>query len=169
MLDTRQDLTLRSSVAPQLVRYDHARHILQTYQQLSEEPLGRFATAPALHEDIEHIPILIHRAPEIVQLAANADEHLVHEPLVARLGSAPLQSFGEQPPETDAPVADGFVADHDTVSSQDHLDVAQAQAEAVIEPDSMLDDRGWKAEAKVGIGRARHGQEAAMPAQDLPT
>jgi hypothetical protein len=68
VLDTRQDLTLRSSVAP----------------QLSEESLGRFATAPALHEDIEHSLVLIYRAPETMQLAANTDEHLAHEPPVAR-------------------------------------------------------------------------------------
>jgi hypothetical protein len=49
-------------------------------QQLSKEPIGRFGIAPALHEDIEHIPSLIHGAPEIVQLTANADEHLVHKP-----------------------------------------------------------------------------------------
>jgi hypothetical protein len=99
----------------------------------------QFGIAPALHEDIKYVAILIDGAPEIVQFAATADEHLVHEPLITRSWPAPLQRIDEQTAEADAPVAAAFVADHHTTRSQDQLDIAQAQAEAMIQPDGVLD------------------------------
>ncbi len=39
VLDTRHDLSLRRTVALQLVGDDHARDVLQTFQQLAEELL----------------------------------------------------------------------------------------------------------------------------------
>ncbi len=88
MLNAGQDLALRRAVAPQLVRHDHPGHVLQTAQELAEEPLGRPGIAPALHENVEHMAVLIHGAPEVMQLAPNSDEHLVQVPLSCLLSSA---------------------------------------------------------------------------------
>src|SRR6266404_6084959 len=79
------------------------------------------------------------------------DEHLVHVPLVAGLWPAPLQRIGEDPAEAQAPLADALVADDDPTRRQDQLNISQAQAEAVIEPDRMLDDRGREAEAAIRV------------------
>jgi hypothetical protein len=46
--------------------------------------------------------------------------------------------------------------------SKDQLNVTQAEAEAVIQPDGMLDDLDWKAKAAVRVGRGRHAKEAAI-------
>ena len=73
-------------------------------------------------------------------LAADADEHLIHVPLIARSWSAPLQRIGEDPAKAQAPLADALLADHDPTRRQDQLDITEAQAEAVIEPHGMLDD-----------------------------
>jgi hypothetical protein len=43
-------------------------------------------------------------------------------------------------PELPAPLADGLVGDFDAALEQQFLDVAVAEAEAVIEPDPMADD-----------------------------
>jgi hypothetical protein len=99
--------------------------------------------------------MLIDRAPEVMQLAPDADEHLVHVPLIARTGPAALQFVGEHPTEAQAPIADAFVADHDAAGGEDQLNVAQAQAEAVIQPDRVLDHLGREAETAKGVGR-RH-------------
>jgi len=136
--------------------------VLQALQQLAKEPRGRLGIAPALDQDVEHVAVLIHRAPEMVQLAADADEHLVHESLVAWPWPTPLQRGGEQPAEAQALCADALLANHDAVGGEDQLDVTQAQAEAVIQPDRMLDHLGWIAKATIRIGRHCHAKQAAM-------
>ena len=50
-----------------------------------------------------------------------------------------------------APVTDALVADDDPTRRQDQLNISQAQAKAVIEPDRMLDDRGREAEAAIRV------------------
>jgi hypothetical protein len=45
------------------------------------------------------MPVLVDRAPEIMQLALNADEHLIEEPRVTRSRTPPLQRVGKQPAE----------------------------------------------------------------------
>jgi len=99
VFDAGYNLSLRGGVAAQLVRDDHPRHVSQPLQQLAEEPFGCLRAAPALYEDVEHMPVLVDRAPEIMQLALNADEHLIEEPLVPRSRTPPLQRVGKQPAE----------------------------------------------------------------------
>src|SRR4051812_25577493 len=83
---------------------------------------------------------------------------LVGIPLVARLRSTASQGRGEHLAEAQAPFADAFVADHDPALGQDQLDVTQAQAEAMVEPDSVLDDLSRKAKAAIRIQRQVHGR-----------
>lgn len=96
VLDAGQDLTLCGGVAPELVGDHHPWRVLQSLEQLAEEPFGGLCAAPALHEDVEQMAVLVDCTPETMQLAPDADEHLVHEPFVARLRPAPLQRIGEQ-------------------------------------------------------------------------
>ena len=77
VFDMGQDLALRCRVALELVGYDHPRRILKPLQQLAKEPLSSFGIAPALHQDVEHDPVLVNGTPEILLLATNADEHLI--------------------------------------------------------------------------------------------
>jgi hypothetical protein len=67
------------------------------------------------------------------------------------LWPTPLQRIGEDPAEAQAPLADAFVADDDPTRREDQLNNSQAQAEAVIEPDRVLDDRGWEPEAAIRV------------------
>src|ERR1700709_2505190 len=87
-------MTLGDAIAAQLVGHNHPRLILPTRQQPFEEALGCLAIAPRLNEDIEHHAILIDGAPEIVLHALDADEDLVHVPLVARSWPAASQAIG---------------------------------------------------------------------------
>src|SRR5690349_12155602 len=157
MLDPRQDLAFGGGIALELVCDDHPRNIPQALQQLAEEPHGRGCVAPALDQNVEDISGLVDRAPKMVLLAADPDEHLVHVPLVAGLWPPPLQRIGEDPAEAQAPLADALVADDDSTRRQDQLNISQAQAEAVIEPDRMLDDRGRETKAAIRV-RCRHSQ-----------
>ena len=91
VLDARQDLASGSAVAAQLVGHDHPWDILQAVQQFTEKPPSGTGVTPALDHDIEHLAVLVDRTPEVVQLADDADEHLVQVPLVAGSWTSPLQ------------------------------------------------------------------------------
>src|SRR5262249_10587706 len=62
---------------------DHTRHVRQSLEELTEEPLCRPLIPAALYQDIQHAPILIHRPPQIVTFALDPQKYLVHMPLVA--------------------------------------------------------------------------------------
>src|SRR5829696_7527237 len=97
-----------------------------------------------------------------MQFAADADKHLVQEPFVTGLWPAPLEALREGPSEAEAPFPDGLVADHDAPRCQEQLDFAQAQAEAVIQPDVLVDDFSRKAAAAVRVGRCAHARDPAI-------
>ena len=67
VLHARQDLTFGRSIALQLIGDDHAWNIMQPFEQLAEKSLRDLFVAVALHKDIEHISILIHRSPEVME------------------------------------------------------------------------------------------------------
>jgi len=135
VLDIRQQFELRHTVAPKLVGYEDARHILQTLQQPLEETLCRRGVAAALHQDVEHDPVLIDGAPKMVQLALNSKEDLIQVPLVTWSGAAPAKFARETGAELDAPAPDALVRDDHAAFGQDQLDIPKAQAEHVVQPE----------------------------------
>jgi hypothetical protein len=108
----------------------HARRPALPLQQLAQEPFGGPFVPPALHQDVEHDALLVHRAPHPV---------------------------GEVLAELERPLPYGLVADDDAAGGQHLLDHAQAEREAEIQPNRVADDLGRKAVASVaGEGRRRH-------------
>ena len=89
MLNTWHHFLLCRLVAPELVRDQDAWHVLASFEQLAEEFLGSDFISTALHQDIQHIPILVNRTPEIGRLAGDLEKHFVQVPFVSRFGSAP--------------------------------------------------------------------------------
>jgi hypothetical protein len=71
MFHVRQYLTFGRSIPAELIGDQHARHRVTLFQELPKEREGSSFVAPALHQDIEHVAILINRTPEIVQLAVD--------------------------------------------------------------------------------------------------
>lgn len=96
-------------------------------------------------------PSPVDPTPKIALLAADADEHLVHVPLVTGLWPSLPQHNGEDPAKARAPLADTLVADDGPTCRQDPLNISQAQTEAVIKADGMLDDFAREAEAAIRI------------------
>ena len=150
MLNRGKQLTLSDAIAPQLVGHDHPRHILQTLQQPREEALCSIGITPGLNQDVEHDTLLIDGAPKIVLNALDPDEDFVHMPFVSRLWPAATQAVGETRGEFLAPAAHRLVGHDDATLSQDQFDIPQAEAEHVVQPDSVADDLGGKAMAVVG-------------------
>jgi hypothetical protein len=151
-----KQLALGDTVASQLISHDHARHILKAFQQPSKEALRGFGVPPWLNQDVEHNAVLIHGTPKIVLHALDPDEHLVHVPLVSRPWSAASQAARECLAELLAPLTNGLIRDNDATFSEQQLNISQAEAEHVIQPDSLADDLGWKAMAVMRVGRWLH-------------
>jgi len=151
MLDVRKQVALRHTVASQFVGHDHSRHILQTLQQSPEESLGGWGIAAFLNEDVEHNAVLIHGAPQIARHALDPDEHLVQVPLVAGSWPSAAQAVSKALAEFPAPAPNRLIGDNDATFSQEQLNISQAEAEHVVQPDSMADDLGGKAMAVVRV------------------
>ena len=75
MLHPRQDLAFRCSIALQLIGDDHAWNVLKPFEEFAEKPFGRVLVASALHEDIQHIAILIYGPPEVVRFPVDLQIH----------------------------------------------------------------------------------------------
>jgi hypothetical protein len=83
VLDFRENLPLRRTVAFEFIGDDHPRDVLAPFEELAEELLRGVLVAPPLHQNIEHHAILIHRPPQIVSLLADCDEYLIQVPFIA--------------------------------------------------------------------------------------
>jgi hypothetical protein len=140
VFDIRQDGALRTAIAAQAVGDQALRSVLQTLQQALGEALSGSPIPLLLHQDIQHDAVLIHRSPEIMQHASDAEEHFIEVPRVPRPRSAAAQSFGKLGAELLAPVSDAFVGDHHVTPGQDQFDITLAEAEDVIQPHGVADD-----------------------------
>ena len=66
MLDTRHDLHLRCGVPRQLVGDQHPWGVTQALEELAEKAFRRLPVTPTLHEDIEHMAILVDWTPKVL-------------------------------------------------------------------------------------------------------
>ena len=124
------------------------------------------APVPAgLDEDVDQITVLIHRAPEILALSVDRDEDFVQKPRVSASTLAALQPPGVGRAELLAPLPNGFVRHDDAAFGQQILDIPEAQALSVIQPDGVADDVGRKAMPQVAGSTRCH--PAIVPRGEL--
>src|SRR5262249_8857857 len=114
--------------------------------------LRRLLIPPALHEDIQHVIVLVDSAPEVMALPVDGQEHLVEVPFVAWLGAATLQPIRIILPKLQTPLADGLVGHVDAALEQEFLYITVAQREAIVEPDPVTDDFTGKAVVLIAVG-----------------
>jgi hypothetical protein len=93
--------------------------------------------APALHQDVQHDPVLIHCPPEPVLLTRDLHSNLVEVPRVSGTGQPAADLIGDALAKLQHPLPYGFVADRDAARGEDLIHVPQAQGEAEIEPDRV--------------------------------
>ena len=123
MPDIGQDRSLSDAIATQTVGDEPPRRVLQPTQQVLEETLGSGAIPPVLHQNVQHDAVLVHRAPQIMQRAADADEHFVEMPGVSWLRPSPAKPSGEVGTELQAPVPNALVRYQDAAFGQDKLNI----------------------------------------------
>src|SRR4051794_6307940 len=161
MLHLGQAIAVRNAIAAKAIGDDALWLVLQPSEQALEETLGGRGVPAVLNQDIEYHTVLVHRAPEVVQLAIDLQEHLIEVPSVARLRPATAKLAGDIGAELEAPLPYALVGDRDAPLGQEQFHVAQAQAEDMVQPDSMADDLGREAVSGIGGGLGRH--PASMP------
>src|SRR5258708_6711303 len=67
ILHPRQDLAFGGSIALQFIGDDHAGDIVQSFEELPKKAFRRVCVASALHQDIQHVAVLINGSPEIMR------------------------------------------------------------------------------------------------------
>jgi hypothetical protein len=153
MFDSRENLSLRRSVALEFVGDEHARHVRQPFEELAEELLRCPLVTSALHPDVEHVPLLIHRPPHIVPFTFNGEYPLVEVPLVAGPRTAATELIRILLSEFAAPFANRFRAHDYTAFKQEFFNIAEAQAEPKVQPHGVADDLDRETMVLVSGGR----------------
>src|SRR3954454_15888420 len=92
----------------------------------------------------------------------DGEQHLVHVPRVARPRTPAPELIGIGLSECPAPLPDRFVGDDDATGAQQLFDVPVAEAEAVVQPDAMTHNFGWKTMVCVAL-RSRGTGHAFLP------
>jgi hypothetical protein len=82
MFDPRDYLPLRGCIAFQPIGDDHAWDIPAAFEGLAEARLGGDLIPPSLHQDIEHVPVVVDGTPEILPFTVNGEEYFVQVPCV---------------------------------------------------------------------------------------
>jgi hypothetical protein len=152
MFHPGQHLALSQTVALELIRNEHPGYVLAPFQQLPEEFLRGPLVAAALHQDIQHLAVLIHGLPAIVALAIDREKDLIKMPCVTGLRPPIAELNGILLAKFATPLPNRFVRDNDATGKQQLFDIPIAEAEAEVQPDTMADDLGRKAMILVAVG-----------------
>ena len=152
MFDPRQHLPLRGTIALQFIGDDHAWDILAAFEELAEELLSGDLIAPSLHQDIEHVPIPVDGAPQIVPFTVDREEHFVQVPCVAQSGAPAPKLVGVWLAKFPTPLSGGLIGDGDATHKEQLFDIPVTEAEPVVQPDAVADDLAREAVVLVAIG-----------------
>src|SRR5690242_5974909 len=109
MLNTSEQLALGRSITGKFVGDNHTWNVLQPFEQFAEELFSCVFVPSALHQDVEHVAMLINCSPEIMFLTSDCEHDLVHMPFVAATRAATTQFIGVGLPKFEAPLSHGFI------------------------------------------------------------
>ena len=153
------------TVATQLVGHETSRFLSLTLQEFPKESPRRPPVPTRLDKEVDQVTVLIHCAPEILALPVDRHEDFVQKP---RMSESSLSTF--QPPrvvgaELPAPLPHGFVRHDDAPLGKEILDIPEAQAVSVVEPDGVADDVRRKAMPQIAGSTGVH--TAIVPRGEL--
>ena len=144
------------TVATQLVAHETRRLLSLPLQEFPKESPRRTPVPAGLDEDVDQVTVLVHRAPEILALTVGRHEDFIQEPRIAESTLSSLQPPRVVGAERPAPLSHGFVRHDDSSLGQQILNIPEAQAVSVVNPDGVADDVGWKAMPKVAWSASVH-------------
>jgi hypothetical protein len=158
VLDGGHDLAVGGAVGAELVSDDHPRHRVCLLHQAAEEAPGGCLVPPVLHEDVEHVAVLVDGPPQVLVLPVDLDEDLVQVPLVAGPWPTTAQSVRVGLAELGAPAAHCLVGDDHASLEQQLLDLAEAERESVVQPHAVGYDLDRVTVPPIRRRRALHGR-----------
>jgi hypothetical protein len=104
------------------------------------ESLGAKLITPRLDENIHHVTILVDSPPQIPSLTLDSHEQFIQVPRVAQATLPSPESPGVFNTKLPTPLSDRLVGYSNPPLCQEVFHISEAQAEAVVEPDSVADD-----------------------------
>ena len=115
-----------------------------------------------LYQDVDHVAVLIHGTPEILLLAVDSNEDFVQVPNIAEAALTPLQFSGIISTELLAPESNRFLRDDDSAFGEKILDISEAQAETMVNPDGIADDFWRETMTVIAIPVLLHGTSVSV-------
>ena len=144
------------TVAAQIVGHEPHRFLSLTLQQSAKESPRCLRVTMGLHEDVDQVTVLIYCAPEILALTVDRHEDFVQEPRISESALSSLQLPSVVGAELPAPLPKLFVGHDDASFGQQVLNIPEAQAVSVVEPDGVADDFGRKTMPQVARSTSVH-------------
>ena len=83
---------------------------------------------------------MIHGTPQILLLAVDSNEDFVQVPNIAEAALTPLQFSGIVRTELLTPESNRFIRNDDSAFGEKILDISEAEAETMVNPDGIADD-----------------------------
>ena len=114
-------------------------------QDLSKETFRGPAISAARHQNIDYVPVLIHRSPQITTLPSDREEELVNVPDVPQSSLLSSQRAGIVRAKLAALSPDGFVGDENTSLGEQVLDITETEREPMVQKNGVADDLGREA------------------------
>jgi hypothetical protein len=112
---------------------------------------------------------LIHGTPEILLLAVDSNEDFVQVPNIAEAALTPLQFSSIVRTELLTPDSDRFIRDDDSAFGEKILDISEAQAETMVNPDGIADDFPRNDDRNSETGRSSWDQcSSSLPKLAMP-
>jgi hypothetical protein len=74
--------------------------------------LSSLLVPAALHQNVEHIALLIDSPPQVVPFALDREKDLIQVPFVARSRALATELIGVRLPKLLAPLTDGFIGEY---------------------------------------------------------
>jgi len=112
MFYPRQEFLLGGAVALEFIRDDRTRYVRQALEELAEELLRGVLVPPLLHQDIQHVPVLIYGPPQIVMFAFDREKYFIEVPLITGPRTTATELIGLRLAKLATPLPDGLVG-HD--------------------------------------------------------
>ena len=102
------------------------------------------------HQNVQHTAVLVRRSPQVIDVAVNLQADFIKMPLVSWLRASAAQLIGVDLSKLATPLPHGLVRDIDATSGEEFLNIAVAEGETEVKPDSVGKHLGGEEAAFVG-------------------
>ena len=114
----RHALAVRHLVAGERVGDHHPGHLPQARAQSAEELCCGHRVSARLEQNVEHVAVLVDRAPQVPLCAGDLDDHLIEVPWVAQPPTTTAQTGWRTLPE---PLAPARIVSSDTSTPRSNI------------------------------------------------